>query len=240
MHVENGLRDARAVTRRGILDALGSPAIVLVFSMTGFGSLARESGFDLPMAVAATAAVWGLPGQLAMAELYAAGSSLLAIVLAVSFANARFFPMAVSFLPLLRPGLRGNARLYALVQLLSVNSWAAGLRAFPGMAPALRRHYFTGFALTCIAAGLTGTTMGYLAIGAMPRSVALGLVFMNPVFFAVLFAGTRGRPAIVALLLGAFAGPPLHLVSPDWSLPATGLLAGTAAFLATTPRRRSR
>ena len=69
------------MVRRALLDALGLPALVLVTSMTGFGTLARASGFGLGTALAATAGIWGLPGQIALAEYYAAGSEALAVVM---------------------------------------------------------------------------------------------------------------------------------------------------------------
>ncbi len=211
-------------------DALGLPALVLFASMTGFGALARESGLGLAPALAATAGIWGLPGQIALAELYAAGGELLAVTLAVSMANARFLPMAVSFLPLLQAGLGRRAWLFALVQLLSVNTWAAGLRVAPGLPGHGRRRYFVVFAAICLSAALIGTAAGYLGGGALPRPVTFGLVFLNPVFFALIFADMRGRATAIALGIGAFLGPPLHLVSPDWGVLATGLIAGTAAF----------
>ena len=46
---------------------------MLLASMTGFGSLANQSGFSLGMALASTAGLWGLPGQVALVELHAAG-----------------------------------------------------------------------------------------------------------------------------------------------------------------------
>ena len=107
----------RNIVRRAVLDALGMPSLVLLASMTGFGSLARESALGLEIALLATAGIWGLPGQIALAELYAAGSEILAVVMAVSLANARFLPMAVSFVPLLRPGLARRAWGQALVAL---------------------------------------------------------------------------------------------------------------------------
>jgi predicted branched-subunit amino acid permease len=218
------------VIRRALRDALGLPSLVLFASMTGFGSLARESGFSLAAALGATAGIWGLPGQIALAELYASGSETLAVVMAVSLANARFLPMTVAFLPMLGAGLRRRAWLFALAQLISVNTWAAGLRVGPGLPGLDRRRYFVSFAAVCISAALLGTAAGFFATGTLPRPVTLGLIFLNPVFFALIFADTRIPATALALVIGAVTGPLLHLVSPDWGLLATGLLAGSAAF----------
>ena len=219
-----------SVLRRALLDAAGTPSLVLFASMMGFGSLARDSGFTLGAALAATAGIWGLPGQIALAELHAAGSETLAVVMAVSLANARFLPMAVAFLPILQAGLARRVWLFGLAQLISVNTWAAGLRVAPGLPGTERRRYFVAFAAVCLSAALFGTAAGFLATEALPRPVTLGLVFLNPIFFALIFADTRVRSTAFALVLGAVAGPLLHLVSPDWGVLATGLIAGTAAF----------
>jgi predicted branched-subunit amino acid permease len=225
-----GVPVPRDVVRRAVIDALGMPSMVLLASMTGFGSLARESALSLEVALLATAGIWGLPGQIALAELYAAGGDIVAVVMAVSLANARFLPMAVSFMPLLQAGLARRSWLYALVQLISVNTWAAGLRVCPGLPGPERRRYFAVFGALCMTSALLGTAAGYLAAGALPRPVRFGLVFLNPVFFALIFADARDRAAVLALLIGALAGPLLHLVSPDWGVLASGMIAGSAAF----------
>ena len=92
--------------RRGIRDAIGMPLLVLLCSMTAFGSLAREGGLTLDIALASTIGVWALPGQIVFVELHATGSEVAALVLAVSLANARFLPMVMSLLPLLRVDLK--------------------------------------------------------------------------------------------------------------------------------------
>ena len=67
--------------------------------------------------------------------------------------------------------------------------------------------------------------------GALSRDVTLTLVFLNPVFFTLVFADARGRAAIMAVLAGVVAGPLFHLLSPDWGLLLTGAVAGTGAYL---------
>jgi predicted branched-subunit amino acid permease len=153
------------------------------------------------------------------------------VILAVSLANARFLPMAVSFITLMRDGIKRFGWMFALVQLLSINSWAAGLRSFPEIEVQLRARYYVLFALICMSAGLLGTSIGYYGIGIMNRAASLGLIFLNPLFFAVLLAGSHARPAIIAMLIGIPLGPILHMLSPDWGLLVTGLMGGTLAFL---------
>jgi predicted branched-subunit amino acid permease len=198
--------------------------------MTGFGSLVHESGLPLGMAIAATAGIWGLPGQLTLVEMHVAGASAFFVILGVALANARFLPMVVSFMPLMGvegPRARWN---FALVQMLSINSWAAGLKRFPEIERKFRRRYYLVFAVICMSAGILGTVIGYLGVGLMPRQIALGLIFMNPLFFAVLLAGVQSRSSMIALIVGAPLGVMFHLAVPDLDLLLTGAVGGSLAF----------
>jgi len=230
---------ARDAVIRGLRNAVGLPSLIVMTSMMGFGSLAADGGLSLFTALAASAAIWGLPGQVAMAELWSAGASLLAVVLAVSLANARFMPMAMSLFPQMRGGMRNRGIPYLLVQLLSVNTWAACQEAFPTTPPRLRAVYYTAFASTILLAGQMGTALGFFAVALLPKPVTLGLIFLNPCYFALLFAGTRTRPYVAALLLGAFAGPVIYALIPEWSLLLTGFVAGTAAYFLADTRKPS-
>ena len=223
---------------RGLIDATGMPALVLFASMVGYGSMARESGLTLWTSVASTGLVWGLPGQIAMVELYALGAPLIAVVVAVSAANARFLPMVLSIMPLLSEGRKRRGRLYLFAQFLSLNPWAAMMREGPRMNPADRGAYYMAFAGVCISSALVGTAAGFLLAGELPRNVTLSLVFLNPVFFTLVFVDARGRGPVLAVLFGVFAGPALHTVSPGWGLIFTGAAAGGLAYAADRIWRR--
>jgi predicted branched-subunit amino acid permease len=221
---------ARNVARQGFRQGVGLPSLIVLTSMMGFGSLAADGGISLQTAMSASALIWGLPGQVAMAELWSAGAGLIAVALAASLANARFMPMAMSLFPLMRGGTRHRAAPYLMVQLLSVNTWVACQQAFPGIPIRLRFVYYTVFASTILIAGQIGTALGFFAVAVLPKPVTLGLIFLNPCYFALLFAGTRSRPFVAALLLGALTGPLIYRVTPEWSLLLTGLIAGSAGF----------
>lgn len=225
------ISDARAVTRLAIRDAVGFPSITLFASMTGFGSLVHESDLPFAMAIAATVGIWGLPGQLTLVEMHVAGLSAFFVILGVALANARFLPMVVSFMPLMNEAGSKSRWDFALVQMLSINSWAAGLKRFPEIEKRFRRRYYIIFAVICMSAGTLGTVIGYFGVGLMPRPIALGLIFMNPLFFAVLLAGVQSRPSMIALVVGAPLGVMFHLVVPDLDLLLTGVVGGTLAFL---------
>lgn len=223
----------------GAADAVGAPAIVLGASFLGFGSLCRESGLSLWLGLASTATGWALPGQIAMVELYAVGASLAVILLAVGLTNARLLPMTVVLMPLLRAHGVRRWRYYLAAHFVAVTAWTFSMQRFPAMRAEERLPYYMGMTLTLWPLTLVATAAGYLLAGALPDYVTLGLVFLNPIYFMLIFVADFRQPErALALLLGAVAGPLLHLVEPDWGLLATGLIAGSAAFLLTRWRER--
>jgi predicted branched-subunit amino acid permease len=234
-----GFGGGRRAAGAGAREALGAPGLVMGASYVGFGSLARESGFSVWQGLGSTVTGWTLPGQVALVELYAVGASLFAVTLAVALANARLLPMTVSLIPILwRPGTLRWVR-YAIAHLIVITSWAQAMQRCPSLPRAERLPYFVAFSTTLWIVTLVATAVGYLLAGMVPEPVTLGLVFLTPIYFMLILAAEIGiRPKALALGYGAVAGPVLHLLTPNWGLLLTGVLAGTAAFL--TDRRLGR
>lgn len=199
--------------------------------MLGYGSLAKANGVPAAVAIASSPGIWGLPGQIAMVEMVTLGAPILAVILASSMANLRFLPMAMAFVPALRKHEDGWRWRYLLVHLMSVNTWASTLKRAPSVAPEHITPYYLGFSAVCITAGTLSTWAGFVLAGALPFAVKASLVFLNPVYFAFMFAQLRRRNALVAMIIGAFLGPLLYPLTPDWNLPIAGLLAGTGGWL---------
>lgn len=216
----------------GMRAALGVPVLVIAASFIGFGALCRESGFTLWLGLASTATGWALPGQIALVELYATGASLAVILLAVALTNARLLPMAVVLMPLLRSPGRPRWHYYLVSHFVAITGWTHAMRHFPSMPPEARLPHYLGFGLVLWSSTLATTAFGFGLSDLVPQSVTLGLVFLNPIYFMLIFVADFRRPGrALALGFGAVAGPLLHLLDPDWGLLATGLIAGTAAFL---------
>ena len=212
-------------------EAAGMPALVLGASYLGFGSLVRESGIGLGLGLFSTLSAWALPGQVVLVELYGVGASLLVICLAVALTNARLMPMVITLMPLVHDPAVPRWRYYLYSHLVAVTAWAFSMRRCPDMARPLRLPYFLGFAVSLWIASLIGTTAGFLLADSVPRSITLGLVFLNPIYFMLIFAtDLRHRARVMALGFGAVLGPLLHTVSHDWGLMFAGLIAGSVAF----------
>ncbi|MEO3434293.1 AzlC family ABC transporter permease [Inquilinus sp. CAU 1745] len=213
-------------------DVVGAPALVLGASYVGFGSLVRGADLSIFAGIFSTVTGWALPGQIALIELYGIGASVLAIAIAVALTNVRLMPMTLALMPYLRHPGTPRWRYYAAAHLIAVTGWVQTMRRAPDLPAEERLPYLVGFSGTLWVLTIVSTGVGWFLAGAVPPSVSLGLVFLNPIYFMlVLTADLRDRARLRAMLLGALCGPLFHLISPNWGLLLTGLVAGTIAYL---------
>lgn len=227
----------RTAFRTGALEALGVPAAVLGAGFLGYGSLAADAGYSIWMTLAATFAIWALPGQLVLMEMHAGDAAVAATVLAVSLSAARFLPMTLTLMPLMRDRSRGR-RLWQFLlaaQLVSMTTWAVTMRRFNETDlkdTESRWYYFLGFSAVCIGSAALFAVIGQLLLGALPPLARFGLALLTPLYFFVMLVGeARNRSSITALICGAAIALGLHAVAPGWSLLGAGFIGGTAAWL---------
>lgn len=222
---------ARSAFKEGSLNAAGIPGLVLAAGYLGFGALAAGNGLSFTGTLLSTLFIWALPGQLILVEMHSLGAPFFAVLLSVVLSAARFLPMTVVLMPLLREA-RGRAGPYYLAaQLISMTGWAWTMARFPSIPPERRLGYFFGFALTLMASASAATAIGFFAGDQLPPLARLALIFMGPMYFLLLLSGstsdTLGRAAIVC---GAVTGPLAHFVTPQWSVLVAGLLGGTLGY----------
>jgi predicted branched-subunit amino acid permease len=216
--------------RLGVLDGLAMPFWLVFGSMIGFGSMARDSGLGVEIALGASIGIWGLPGQVAMVELFALGLPVFSIVVASSLANMRFMPMCVVLMPHFKGSPTALRYRYLLAQMLSINIWAVFMRRGPTLTIEDRLPFYLGVSVTCLTGGCLGTLIGFAMSDLLPFYLTVSLIFLNPAYFVFVFSAVKYRNCIIAVALGALSGPLFYTIAPDWSVPATGLLAGTLAF----------
>ncbi len=214
----------------GIRDAAGAPAMVLFAGMVGFGAMGKTNGVDAWFTGATSLLMFALPGQVVLLEMVITGSSIFAIILAVSLTSTRFITMTVTLFPQFHEKDR-NHSLYASVHLLAMTAWAISMREFQTIEARHRSSYFIGLGLLCWIISIPGTILGYLLAGMVPPAVTLGLVFINPLFFLLTFTEVKPWINRIAIGLGFVFGPIFILLDRDSSLLTTGLVAGTIAYL---------
>jgi predicted branched-subunit amino acid permease len=235
----NELADNRAALRAGMRAGFGAPGAVLGASFIGFGTLARSSGFDLGQSVATSGFIWALPGQIALAELVTTGAGLAGLIFAVALTNARLLPMTVTLIPAISDRRWPRWLYYFAAHFIAVTAWTVTMQRYPDIPRERRLPFFIAFGLTLWSISMTGTIAGFFLVGMVPPAVGLGLVFLNPIYFMLMFVADFRLPArALALSFGAIAGPLLQPLGSEWGLLAAGLLAGSAAFAADEARRR--
>ena len=163
----------RQIAYHGAVDALTLPALALGSTMLGFGAIAREAGFDFWMTTLTTLSVWGMPGQIAFVSLYAAGSSMFLMVVAVALANMRMMLMVISGADILR--LKEASlplwKRVLMMHLLAITSWALISYKQKEYAPAILRIYYMAFSMTIFVFGMVGTSIGYFLNDLMPPEI---------------------------------------------------------------------
>ncbi|MDJ1157213.1 AzlC family ABC transporter permease [Chelatococcus sp. SYSU_G07232] len=225
---------------RGVRHALGYPAWVVGFSLVGVGSLAHDVGHPLAAAVLSTILVWAGPGQVIFYGGLAAGATLPALALAVSLSSTRLLPMTVSLLPLLRRSGQGLGQQFFLAHYVAVTVWMESQRRLPRLPAHARLPYFLGFANACLAVSAVMTGVGYVLAGALPLPLVAGLLFLSPLYFSVsIIAGARLPADWLAFGFGLLVAPvAARWIAGGFDLMATGLVGGTAAYLAGHLRSR--
>ena len=216
--------------KMGALAAIKINFWIVLASMIGFGSMVQSTELGLSIALGATIGLWGLPGQVAMIEVFAIGAPLFAIIIASSLANLRFMPMSVVMMPLLQDKNTSLGLKLIIAQLMSVNIWAITVQHIHLLSSKDKIPFYFGVSLTCLFGGIVGTTIGFFLASALPLYVTLSLVFLNPVYFVFVFSSVRQRGCIIAVITAALFGPILYKITPNWSAPITGIVAGSLAF----------
>jgi predicted branched-subunit amino acid permease len=118
------------------------------------------------------------------------------------------------------------------VPFIAITPWAAAMRVLPAIERPARIGWFLGFGLTSwIVAGLAALS-GYYVAGAMGPEARAALLFVNPLYYALLLAADLDKPAPRrAVLCGAAAASVAAVVPASMALLAAGLVGGTVAFL---------
>jgi predicted branched-subunit amino acid permease len=224
---------SKSIFWQGVREAAGIPAAVLVAGYLGFGALAAAHDIPLAVAVASTAMLWALPGQIVFVEMHALAAPLLASVLAVMLSSARFLPMTLMLMPEMRDPQHRRWKYYVVAQLLSLSGWTMAVARFPDIPRSERLAWFYGFALVLMAASAASTAAGHLGADRLPALARLALVFTVPMYYLLILTGAvRDRIAALGLACGAVAGPLAYLATPEWSVPLGGVAGGTFAFFA--------
>lgn len=230
-HPEPPVSSGRWFLRGAWAGVTSVQGLVLFASMVGFGGLARDIGFPLGATMLSTALIWALPAQVLLVGGYAAGSATPVIALAVALSSIRMFPMTAAIMPYLRGRTTGiGAQLFA-AHFVAVTAWIEGMRRLPPMTAEARLPFFFGLGSLLLLSATAATLIGYFLAGTLPRSLAVGLLFLTPLSFLIqLSHNARDLVDRLALLFGLLLAPLFAHYGGRLDLLWTGIAGGTAAW----------
>ena len=216
---------------RGTRHVLSIPALILGFSFVGFAALAMQAGVTLPQAVFMTGIVWALPAKVVLVGAIIAGNGLPAVAFAVALSSVRLTPMVVSLVPELRTDGTRKWVLYLLSHFVAVTSWVIAMADVKNVPPRMRTAWYGGVGSSLVVLNMFVVAAVYLLAGSLPSSISAALFLLTPIYFLTsLWGSARERAGHVAMVLGLMLGPAFTLLTPDFSLLATGIVGGSLAY----------
>lgn len=224
---------------RGALAAIAASSIVPVLNYVAFGTLAREAGLPLLETLVAAAGIWWVSGQVVIANAFAHNMMVAPTAASVFLASIPLMPMVLSVLPLFgRPGRRLWLAL-PIAQTVATVPWAVAQQRLPDLPEAARPAFFAGYAAAFMGFCLAGAAVAHELAGGLPAEARALLVFVLPLHLLFGAIGSaRDGATWLAILAGVTLAPLLRPHLDDFTLVATGLGGGTAAFLAVRLWRR--
>ena len=216
---------------RGVRTAISIPAVILMSSFVGFAALAIESGMSMAHTVFMTGIVWALPAKVVLIGAINAGNGLAATAFAVALSSVRLAPMVVALVPEIRGPRTRNWVLYGLAHFVAVTSWVLAMQEVSRIPRAARASWYFGLGLTLVLLNVLVVAVVYSVAESLPQSVSAALFLLTPLYFLTsLWGSARERAGHVAMVAGLILGPIMAIVLPDFSLLATGIVGGLAAY----------
>ena len=225
--------ERRALFLEGARQALTGPAYFVAVALVGVGGLAKAAGFPPAAAFVSTLLIWAGPAQVLFFGSIAAKTALSAVAVSITLSSIRLMPMVLSILPMLRaPGV-GRRQLFMATHFVAVTVWAESLRRLPDIERAKRLPFFFGFAVACILTSAVFTQAGYYLTAALPKPLAVGVLFLTPVYFLSTLVRSARLPVDWFAMVFGFALAPITQawVGGGFDLLALGLIGGTGAYV---------
>ncbi len=217
----------------GLRVALSTPGAILLASAAGFGALANDAGMSQFNAIFMMAVFFALPAQVVMMDQLARGGSIIGGALAVALTGVRLVPMMVTIMPWLTGARTALWQRLTAAHFVAITAWFEGMRLLPKLPDSQRMTMFLGIGTGMVTATLIGTVLGFGLAGSVPPAISACLLFLTPIyFFLSLMAAARLTVDWLAIVIGALLGPPLYMLTPGLDLLFTGLIGGSAAYVA--------
>jgi len=216
---------------RGVGMVFSIPALVLVSTFVGYGSIAREAGLGIGHTAFSVPFIWALPSNLLLVAGVASGASLFTIMIAVVFASLRMLPMTMALIPQIRAAHTTKLHLLIACSFVAVTAWVHTLKKAPDIPRNGRYPYFLGFVAVLLIGSTLSSVLVHVVGAKLPPLLLAGLYFLTPLYFAtMIWQTTKGRGEAVAMVLGLTLSPLLAFWLPQSNILLAGLIGGAIGF----------
>jgi predicted branched-subunit amino acid permease len=215
----------------GLRTAISIPAAILASTFVGFAALAMNAGMTIEQTVFMTAMIWALPAKVVLIGAINAGNGIFSAAFAVALSSMRLTPMVVALIPEMRTPRTSKWMLYLVSHFVAVTAWVLALEQMHRVPPERRTVWFLGLGSTLILINMIVVAVIYTLAADLPDALSAALLLLTPLYFVTsLWGSARERAGHVAMISGLLLWPLIHLVLPDFSLLATGVIGGAIAF----------
>jgi predicted branched-subunit amino acid permease len=175
--------------------------------------------------------MWAAPAQVLAITALGSGAAAIEVAVTVGLSAARFLPMVVSLLPLVRtPGSRLRDLLLP-AHLTAASTWVEGFRLLPGVPRERRIASYNGLGVGLVCWANVGSVIGFYLAASLPALLTACLLFLTPLsFLASAMRNSRMLSDRLALAFGLVVGPLLAAAQVGLDLMWSGLVAGSAAY----------
>lgn len=217
---------------QGVLSAASAPGFVLTATFVGFGGLLHDVGFPIGAGLLSTVLIWALPAQVILVGGVASGASLPALAFAVCLSSVRLMPMVVSLMPLMRGPRPRLLSEIVCAHFVAVTMWVEAFRLLPKVEAAGRPTFAIGLGVGLVAMSTGGTAFGFYLTHTLPGPLAVALLLLTPISFAILLVRNSSAPVDwLAIGFGAVLSPLVANAPGGLDLFWSGVGGGTLAFL---------
>lgn len=229
--------EVRASRRRLVADGLGIAVSTGAFGLV-YGLAARQAGFSLLAAMAASVVVLAGASQFAAVGMVAQGVPWIAILPLTAMLNARHLLYSAALGPWLRD--RPGIQRVAMAHVLTDETFALSLPHFRRIGRADGPGYWLASSFV-VGPWIVATGLGYLASGAVPDPTRIGLDVVFPAAMGGLaVALVSQRRELVAAVVAAGLAVGVSLVSDPAVGIVVGGVVGPLVALAVPPGRDAR
>ncbi len=175
--------------------------------------------------------VYSLPGQIVLSEQFNLNASMINIFISVFLVNIRFLPMSFVLVPFFREEKKSKWYLIGM-HFVAITGWNNFIENYAKIPTKKRKVYYFYSHLLLFLTATVFTFLGFYLVSFIGEDLYIALLITNPIYFLSLFvkSGLVKKDIGLAMLLGAILVIPFSLISIEWGVILSGIIAGSLSF----------